>query len=30
MWRMILEAKLPGAELAEEDIARLSTAPLKP
>jgi hypothetical protein len=30
MWRLILEAKLPGAELAEEDIARLNNPAPKP
>jgi hypothetical protein len=30
MWRMILKARLPGAELAEEDIARLSNPAPKP
>jgi len=30
MWQMILTAKLPGAELAEEDIARLNNPAPKP
>jgi hypothetical protein len=30
MWQMILKARLPGAELAEEDIARLSNPAPKP